>query len=155
MFNRTAFLPAVAVLVVLFAGLAVRGVGATLPVEELVVETQNGRVVLTAEVADTPETRQRGLMFRESLEWRHGMLFDFRVERPVTFWMKNTPLALDMLFIGADGVIDGIAADVQPFDETMRASPGPVRAVLELRGGASERFGIRSGDRVRHRIFGD
>ena len=153
MTRRFITLPVAFVLCALFFGAYDSAKTAELAVETIVVETAGGAVELSVEIADTVESRRRGLMFRDALAWDHGMLFDFHEERPVAFWMKNTPLALDMLFIGSDGVIDAISADVPAFDETMRPSPGPVRAVLELRAGAAVRFGIAAGDRVRHRIF--
>ena len=127
--------------------------GAELRVEDLLVETSSRQIAIRAEIADTPATRQRGLMFRESLDWQQGMLFDFGRMQPVTFWMKDTPLYLDMLFIDEAGVITGILANVEPFTTTARRSPGPVLSVLELRGGAADRLGIVTGDIVRHRIF--
>ena len=110
-------------------------------------------MTIRAEIANTPESRRRGLMFRRELGWNAGMLFDFGEPQAVSFWMKNTLLPLDMLFINDAGVIIGIEADAEPLSETARPSPGPVLAVLELRGGAAERFGIIVGDTVRHRLF--
>ena len=80
------------------------------------------------------------------------MLFDFQTEQPVAFWMKNTPLPLDMLFIDAGGSLQ-IAADTEPFSETPIPSRGPIRAVLELNAGTAARFGIEPGAGVRHPIF--
>ena len=81
------------------------------------------------------------------------MIFDFGGEDLHAFWMRNTYVPLDMIFIRADGVIDSIAANATPLDETPVPSAGRVRAVLEINGGFAERLGIRPGDRVRHRIF--
>jgi uncharacterized membrane protein (UPF0127 family) len=92
-------------------------------------------------------------MFRESMDPDHGMLFDFHAVAPVSMWMRNTILSLDMLFIGEDGQIKGIAANTVPYSETVISSPGPVRAVLELNAGSAERLRITTGDRVRHPIF--
>lgn len=92
-------------------------------------------------------------MFRRGMPADHGMLFDFATEQPVAFWMKNTPLPLDMIFIDAQGTVAGIAADTVPFSEAPIPSPVPVRAVLEVNAGTAARLGIAVGDRVRHPIF--
>lgn len=120
---------------------------------ELVIETPEGPRHFTVELADTPEARAKGLMFRRSMPPDHGMLFDFEVEQPVAFWMKNTPLPLDMLFIDAKGVIARIEAGATPYSETPIPSGRPVRAVLELNAGTAARLGIAPGARVRHPIF--
>jgi uncharacterized membrane protein (UPF0127 family) len=120
----------------------------------LAIETSDGHVRrFTIELAATPAEHRQGLMFRESMAADHGMLFDFETEAPVSMWMRNTVLPLDMLFIGEDGRIKKIAADTVPFSEAIIASPGPVRAVLELNAGSAKRLGITEGDRVRHPIF--
>ena len=122
---------------------------------EIAIATRDGtRHRFTIELAATPEDRARGLMFRERMAPDHGMLFDFRRVEPVTMWMRNTVLPLDMLFIAPDGRITGIAADTVPYSEAIIPSPGPVRAVLELNAGTARRLGIRTGDRVLHPIFG-
>ncbi|MCS6877519.1 MAG: DUF192 domain-containing protein, partial [Geminicoccaceae bacterium] len=100
-----------------------------------------------------PEELARGLMFRTELPERQGMLFDFGTEQPVFFWMRNTFIPLDMLFIGADGVIRHLHENAVPLSEEIIPSRYPVRAVLEINGGLARRLGIRAGDRVRHRIF--
>ena len=121
---------------------------------ELVVETVAGRHRFTVELADTPAERSRGLMFRQSMPADHGMLFDFQTEQPVAFWMKNTPLPLDMVFIDGSGTVVQVAADTTPYSEAAIPSRQPVRAVLELNAGTAERLGIGPGAKVRHPIFG-
>jgi uncharacterized protein len=121
---------------------------------ELVVETVAGRHRFTVELADTPGERSRGLMFRESMPADHGMLFDFQTEQPVAFWMRNTPLPLDMVFIDAGGTVVQVAADTTPYSEASIPSRRPVRAVLEVNAGTAERLGIGQGAKVRHPIFG-
>jgi uncharacterized protein len=121
----------------------------------LVVQTRGGaRRRLEVEVARTPAEHERGLMFRESMPADHGMLFDFEQPQPVTFWMKNTKLPLDMVFIDADGRVTGVSPDAVPYSEDLIRSPGPVRAVLELNAGTARRLGIQAGDRVSGSIFG-
>ena len=121
----------------------------------ITIETPNGQHRFTIELADTPGERARGLMYRRNMRTDHGMLFDFQVEQPVAFWMKNTPLPLDMLFIDATGTVVQIEADTVPFSETPVPSVQPVQAVLELNAGTSQSLGIAPGAVVRHPIFGN
>ena len=115
----------------------------------LVIETRSGaRHRFEIELATTLEDIERGLMFRDAMAPDHGMLFDFGEVRPVSFWMKNTKLPLDMLFVAEDGRIVGITPDAVPYSEDLIPSPGPVRAVLELNAGTAERLGIAVGDQV-------
>ncbi len=123
-------------------------------VETLRIVTAQGKAVrFKVEVVADDASRERGLMFRKSLAPDAGMLFDFITPRPVTFWMKNTYIPLDMLFIAPDGRILNIAAQATPLNETPIPSAGPVRGVLEIGGGRAEALGIEPGDRVEHRIF--
>jgi len=117
------------------------------------IVTSTGEHEFKVELADTPRTRARGLMFRKSMPADHGMLFDFQVEGPVSMWMKNTYIALDMVFIGRDGRVIGVAADAEPLSERIISSPAPAYAVLELNAGAARRISLAPGDRVRHRMF--
>jgi uncharacterized membrane protein (UPF0127 family) len=122
---------------------------------ELVIETGQGARQFTIELAATPDERSRGLMFRNSMAPDHGMLFDFHTEQPVAFWMKDTPLPLDMLFIDGQGTVVQIAPDTTPYSEAPIIARQPVRAVLELNAGTSARLEIAPGAKVRHAIFGD
>ena len=119
----------------------------------LVIETPLSRHAFTVEVAVTPASRQRGLMHRRSMAQDAGMLFDYGHATRAAMWMKNTFIALDMLFIGGNGLILKIAERTVPHSLETVASDGPVRAVLELNAGTAARLGIRTGDRVRHAIF--
>ncbi|MGD9508050.1 MAG: DUF192 domain-containing protein [Geminicoccaceae bacterium] len=121
---------------------------------ELVIETATGAHRFTIELAATPGERSRGLMYRQSMQPDHGMLFDFQAEQPVAFWMKNTPLSLDMLFIDGKGRVVQIAEDTEPYSEAPIPSQQPVRAVLELNAGIARKLGITPGARVDHPIFG-
>ena len=105
------------------------------------------------EIADTDATREKGLMFRKSLPEGQGMLFDFHEEQPVGFWMQNTYIPLDMIFIRGDGSILRIAENTEPLSTRIIPSGGPVRAVLELIGGSARKFGIAPGDKVAFPIF--
>ena len=120
---------------------------------ELTIASGSDTLTFEVELAITPEQRQRGLMFRESLDPDQGMLFDFGRTAPVSMWMRNTFIPLDMLFIEADGRIARIVADTEPLSDAVIGSGGPVRAVLELAGGSSAELGIAVGDRVVHPIF--
>ncbi|HLT78085.1 MAG TPA: DUF192 domain-containing protein [Ferrovibrio sp.] len=127
----------------------------TLPQSDLVILTQKGPQRFRVELADNDVSRARGMMFRTSMAPDAGMLFDFKQEQMASFWMRNTLIPLDMLFIKADGTILNIHQRAIPRDETGINSAGPVRAVLELNGGTVSRLGIRPGDRVQHAIFGN
>jgi uncharacterized protein len=107
------------------------------------------------ELAVTEPQREHGLMFREKLGPYEGMLFDFFREQPVSFWMKNTLIPLDMLFIAGDGTIKHIHANAVPLSTDTIPSEFPVRAVLEINGGSARLLGIKPGDKVRHPIFGN
>jgi uncharacterized membrane protein (UPF0127 family) len=118
--------------------------------ERLEVVTAKARTSFEVEIVDTEESRARGLMFRRTMADDHGMLFDFRREEPVWFWMKNTYLPLDMIFARADGTIVSIARDATPLSEAPIAAGGPVRFVLEVNAGLAARLGLAPGDRLVH-----
>ena len=121
--------------------------------ETLEVVTPNGRTRFFVEVADDDAERERGLMFRKEVPPDRGMLFDFKTPRPVAFWMKNTLIPLDIIYIKADGTVLSIARNTTPLSETPIPSGGPVVGVLELAGGRAEQIGLMPGDRIEHRIF--
>ena len=108
----------------------------------------------TVELVDTDESRARGLMYRTELAPDAGMLFDFLDERPVSFWMMNTFIPLDMIFVASDGTIRNIHANAVPQDRTSIPSDGPVRFVLEIPGGRAAELGISAGDRMAHPRIG-
>ena len=105
------------------------------------------------EIVSTPEDRAQGLQGRKQLAPDAGMLFDFGRLQPVFMWMKNTFVALDMIFIAADGRIVNIARGTTPESLSVIESAGPVMAVLEVPAGTAARLGIRPGDKVEHMIF--
>ena len=88
-------------------------------------------------------------MFRQSLAPDHGMIFPFAKPVRATFWMKDTLIPLDLIFVRANGSIANIAANAKPMDRTILSSEGPIASVLEIDGGRAARLGIRVGDRVR------
>jgi uncharacterized membrane protein (UPF0127 family) len=112
------------------------------------IETKGGPRRVTVEVANTDATRTRGLMYRDRLPDGRGMLFAFDVERDHSFWMKNTLIPLDMIFIGSDGRVVGVHANATPYSLTPIAVGRPSRWVLEVAGGWAERAGVAAGDRV-------
>ncbi len=116
----------------------------------LVVKSRGGDHAFTVEIVDTPAKRAEGLMFRQELAPDAGMLFDFKESRPVSFWMRNTFIPLDMLFITAEGLIANIHVNARPQDPTSIPSDGPVQFVLEIPGGRSVELGIAAGDQVVH-----
>lgn len=114
-----------------------------LPVRELSV---NG-VAITAEVAATPDARNKGLMHRPALPQNHGMLFVFSPPAFQCFWMKNTPLPLSIAFVDSKGVITRIT-DMQPFDETAHCPPDDIAYALEMEQGWFRQHQIGTGDRL-------
>jgi uncharacterized membrane protein (UPF0127 family) len=121
--------------------------------QTLEIVSKSGVHVFTVELAVTDEERQRGLMFRRSLPESEGMLFDFKAEQPISMWMRNTYVSLDMIFIRGDGRILRIAENTQTESDRIIPSGGPVRAVLEVVAGTAKKFGIGPGDRVASPIF--
>jgi len=117
---------------------------------QLTIANAKGDYKFNVEVVDTNESRAQGLMFRTSMAPDAGMLFDFKESRQVSFWMQNTLIPLDMLFIRHDGTIANIQVNAKPMDPTSIPSDGPVEFVLEIAGGRSVEPGIKAGDTVLH-----
>jgi uncharacterized protein len=113
-----------------------------------VVHAARGPVTISVEIANTPARREYGLMYRTNLGPEAGMLFLFPQDEDLQFWMKNTPLPLDMIFIDATRTIAGIVADTQPFSTQARGVGKPSRYVLEVHAGFCATHGIASGDKV-------
>ncbi|WP_421913267.1 DUF192 domain-containing protein [Mesorhizobium sp.] len=126
-----------------------------LPVDPapLVVMTKAGERSFSIEVADTEAEREAGLMFRTDMADDHGMLFVFDASREVNFWMKNTPMPLDLVFVGEDGRIRAIKRG-EPQSEAIISPGTPVRFVLELKAGTAAKDGIADGDLLRHPKIG-
>ncbi|GAA0535899.1 hypothetical protein FHS83_003252 [Rhizomicrobium palustre] len=136
-----------------------QGAGGTpqtgLPRDHIVVDGRNGPAAFDVQMATTNDTRAKGLMFVTALGKHEGMLFDYGKEQPVAFWMKNTVISLDMIFIKADGTISTIAENAIPYSEAPVPSSEPVRAVLEIPGGEARAQGIEAGGKVHAKIFGN
>jgi len=121
----------------------------------LVVVAGGRDIKFEVELATNDTERARGLMFRKQLGPYEGMLFDFHQEMPVSFWMKNTLIPLDMVFIAADGTVKHVHANAVPLSTDSVPSRYPVRGVLEINGGSAALLGIKPGDTVKHPIFGN
>jgi hypothetical protein len=120
----------------------------------LEITTKSGVHPFSVELATTEAEREKGLMFRKELPEGQGMLFDFHREQDVGFWMQNTYIPLDMIFIKADGRILRIAENAKPMSTDVIPSNGPVRFVLELIAGTARKMGIAPGDRVASPLIG-
>jgi len=125
-----------------------------LPRAEIQAITAGGRHDFKVWIADNDRSRERGLMFVKSLPADQGMLFLFERPQFASFWMKNTYLSLDIVFIGPDGVIVNIARDAEPLSQRTIESDAPVKGVLELIAGTAKKIGLTPGDRILHKAFG-
>jgi uncharacterized membrane protein (UPF0127 family) len=114
----------------------------------LEIRSATGTHPFTVEVARSPDEQAQGLMFRAALAADEGMIFPFPRPRVASFWMRNTLIPLDMIFIRADGTIARIAANTVPHSEESISSGEPVAAVLEIKGGRAAELGISEGDLV-------
>jgi uncharacterized membrane protein (UPF0127 family) len=124
------------------------------PLQPLAIATSRGPAKILVEFADTPRTREYGLMCRRAIAPDRGMLFDFKEPvAGVAFWMRNTLIPLDIIYIRPDGTVLSVARNVPPLNETPVPAGGAIRAVLELGAGRAAQLGILPGDRIIHRIF--
>ena len=121
--------------------------------DRLTVVTASGEYPLDIEIAETPDEKALGLMYRTSLSDAQGMLFPYGTPQELTMWMRNTYISLDMVFLRADGTVHRIEERTEPLSERIISSGGPVAAVLEVAGGWARRHGLKPGDRVRHPLF--
>jgi len=127
----------------------------TLSQVPLTIDTKKGPVKFSVEVASDDASRERGLMFRTHMDKNAGMLFEFPGDQFESFWMKNTILPLDLLFIKRDGTISSISANAKPYSEATINSVEPVCAVLELNAGSAAALGIRPGQKAHAAFFGN
>jgi uncharacterized protein len=135
---------------VLFIALTLSAVTACEAQPKITILTDPGRQVsFQVEVADTPSKRAMGLQYRKELGQDRGMIFLFPAESPQSFWMKNTPIPLDMIFINRERKIVGIIEQTVPFSLDSRSVGVPSQFVLEINGGLAKRHGIQVGDSVR------
>ena len=110
-------------------------------------------ITFQVEVADTDETRAKGLMFRTKMPENEGMIFDFGESRPVYMWMQNTYIPLDMLFLTEEGLVHHIVEETTPLSRSLIGSGGAVRYVLEVKAGTVKRHQLKKGDQVQHQLF--
>jgi uncharacterized membrane protein (UPF0127 family) len=120
---------------------------------ELTLRTASGSHIISIEIAETPEQKALGLMYRTSVPELTGMLFPYDTPQEITMWMRNTYVSLDMVFIKADGVVHRIEAHTEPLSERIIPSQGAVTAVLELVAGSAQKLQLKPGDRVLHPMF--
>jgi uncharacterized protein len=140
-------------LIAILAFFAIGGVSrAEKALQRLEIVTASGPHEFQVELADTPEVRAKGLMFRKSMPQDHGMLFDFHAEVPVMMWMRNTYIPLDMVFVSRQGVVTKVVSDAVPMSEEI-ISGGQAYAVIEFNAGTASRIGLKAGDQVRHPAF--
>jgi uncharacterized membrane protein (UPF0127 family) len=137
-------------LVVLLVALSIGGEAAA---ESLEFVTATGAHRFEIEMARTEREREVGLMYRRSMPRDHGMLFTFPSEQPVSMWMKNTYIPLDMVFVSRKGRVTNLARNAVPMSETIIPSGPPAFAVIELNAGAARAIRLDVGDQVRHPSF--
>ena len=147
-------LVAACAILAILAALAVSAPAQAAGEATLEIISKTGVHAFAVELATNDAERSRGLMFRKELPEGRGMLFDFERDQPVAFWMHNTFISLDMIFIRSDGSILRIAENTEPMSDKLIPSGGPVRAVLEVIAGTAHKLGIAPGDRVAGAIFG-
>jgi len=137
------------ILALFFSAEAARAAGE----QTLEIASKTGVHIFAVEIVDNDADRAKGLMYRKELPEGSGMLFDFHRDQEVSFWMQNTYIPLDMIFIRGDGQILRIEENTMPLSTRMIPSRGAVRAVLEVIGGTSRKLGIAPGNRVASPIF--
>ena len=120
----------------------------TLPVETITIDTKSGPHSFSMEIAADDESREHGLMFRTAMAPDAGMLFDFHTPQMVSFWMENTVIPLDMLFVRADGTVARIRENATPYSRENIPAGEPVQLVIELNGGRAAALGIVEGAHV-------
>lgn len=121
-----------------------------LPLEPLGVQTEHGLVEFQVQMARTADQQRTGLMFRMEMPDTEGMFFPYRYPQRVSFWMRNTYIPLDIIFIYPDGVIANIEAMTTPLSLDAVRAAGHVNGVLEINGGLAEKLGIKVGDKIIH-----
>ncbi|HVT25364.1 MAG TPA: DUF192 domain-containing protein [Rhizomicrobium sp.] len=124
-----------------------------LPVESITIDSAQGPQRFKVQLATKWSEQETGLMYRKQMPPNEGMLFDFHQPQMMSFWMKNTLIPLDILFIRADGTVSSIAAGAKPLSLKSIKSTEPVQAVLEINGGRAAALQIREGARVHSAIF--
>lgn len=132
----------------ILGGLALAQSEITFDTSSLTLHTASGDHEIVVEMALTEPQRQRGLMYRTALEPDHGMIFDLGEPRQATMWMANTLIPLDMVFIRADGSVEGYYEGAEPGSKRVISSEEPVKYVLELAGGQVQAYDLKPGDTI-------
>lgn len=149
----------VLLLALLTAGTTHADLRSSCKMDEARFQTDNGWLSVSVELADDPQERAQGLMFRRELDEGHGMLFVYEQPQPASFWMRNTLIPLDIIFMDATGTIRHIHENARPLDETpipgaAIGDPDPLRLmVLEIGGGEARRLGLRPGQAMAHPLL--
>ncbi|WP_164659289.1 DUF192 domain-containing protein [Tropicibacter sp. Alg240-R139] len=138
----------------MFVG-AVSSVAAACQADAVTLKNDQFEIQFSIELAQTPKERSSGLMFRDHLAARAGMLFVFERPQRVAFWMKNTLIPLDMIFVDRTGVVSHVHHGAVPGDETPIPGGDQVYSVLEINAGLAKRYGISKGTVLRHKVFSD
>jgi hypothetical protein len=133
--------------------LAFAGSAAAQSLEPLTLVTSSGEHPFQVEIANTVDQRAKGLMYRRFLPPDRGMLFEFQANEPVGFWMENTYISLDMVFISPDGTVTRIFENAEPLSQAVIPSGGPCIGVLEINAGVAAKIGLKVGDKVRAAFF--
>ena len=144
----------VALLIAVWALIAAMPFARAAGQDTIEIVTRSGVHAFSVELATNTAERAVGLMFRKELPEGRGMLFDFHEDQPVQFWMHNTYISLDMIFIAANGRVVRVAENAKPMSDDLISSGRPVRAVLEVIAGTARKLGIAAGDRVTGAFFG-
>lgn len=124
-----------------------------LPRTQITIDGARGPLTFDVDLATTDASRTKGLMFRRHLNKHEGMLFEFDREDFRAFWMKNTMIPLDIIFVRADGTISNIAEETIPYSETPVPSSEPAKAVLEIAGGEARAQGVAPGQKIHAKFF--
>jgi len=137
-------------IVILLLGLTSANAATVCEPDKLDIRSDNSSVRFTTEVVDSPETRALGLMNRETLGMFEGMLFVYPNPQPMRFWMRNTLIPLDMIFIDALGIVQYVHENAIPLDETTIFGGNDIQYVFEINGGLARTLEIGMGSEVRH-----
>jgi len=144
---------AVAPVLALWLALAFAGPAAAQALEPLTIVTASGEHAFQVEIANTVDQRAKGLMYRRFMPADRGMLFEFETNAPVGFWMENTYISLDMVFISPNGTVTRVFPNAEPMSQAVIPSGGPCLGVLEINAGVAAKIGLAVGDKVRAAFF--
>ena len=151
--SRKSILPALISFVLIFIPANFAIAQSHEPIDRLLIITATGKHAFALEIAKTNEERAKGLMYRKSMPQDHGMLFIFHDERPISMWMKNTLIPLDMIFLSGEGIVTSIVQDTTPLSEEIITSDRPAQAVIEVNAGVTKKIALAPGDKIRHPLF--